>query len=245
MKKVSVFYFIVFSVLFFSLLACKSKHDSEHNHVRSDEPDDMKHFYKVYSGKFLPNSDVGRNNNSVFKYCSFNDSLRKYFDNTHNNLQLKLGSTVTIYQYVRDTTSKMDFDLNVLSSDTVIVIKNDLLSNNVEDTKNKIINTALGRGNMGCIPKFEENSSGNLFYYDQNAIRYLPLMRADHTKADKDSIIHYLTNYNFQISIENYKKIDSIFARNPLIEGGLQKNQNGIYLNIYHKIDTLLTIKKL
>ncbi len=240
MKKVNVWYYFMIPVLILSLGSCKPKND--HDHPGMDE---MKHYYKVYKGK-ITTEEVNRSEaDSIFNYITFNDTIRKYFKNDNNIEAFKKDLTIKVYQYVKDPKSRMNFDEKVLGLDTLIVIINDTLTNNVEDPRNKSGKTSVGRGNMGCIPKFEKNATGNLFYFEEDGKRYLPLMRADHLMADKDSIIHYLTNYNFPISLENYKKIDSILTKNHQIEGGIDRESGDIFLRIYHQKDTLLTIRKM
>ncbi len=235
MKKVGVFFFI--SLLMF-IISCKNK---EHVHSEAN----MKHFYKVFPGKIM-SEDLNRSNNdSIFNYVTFNDSIRRYFKNTNNILSFKIGSNVKVYQYIRDKSSKLSFDTHVLGSDTVIVINNDSVQNNSENGIIKATNSAVGRGNFGCIPKFEKNINDKLIYFEESGNRYIPLMRADHSLADPNLIVHYLTNYNFKISTQEYNKIDSILSIKPNIEGGLNRDSANIYLIIFNQADTLLTIKQL
>jgi len=240
MKKLSVLYYFMFAVLVFFFDSCKPKHDHDQHGM-----EEMKHFYKVFNGKINYEDATRSNADLIFNYITFNDSIRKYFKNDNNIEAFKKDLTIKVYQYVKDPKSRMNFDEKVLGLDTLIVIINDTLTNNVEDPRNKSGKTSVGRGNMGCIPKFEKNATGNLFYFEEDGKRYLPLMRADHLMADKDSIIHYLTNYNFPISLENYKKIDSILTKNHQIEGGIDRESGDIFLRIYHQKDTLLSIKKM
>ena len=109
MKKVSVLYYFMFAVLVFFFDSCKPKHDHDQNGM-----EEMKHFYKVFNGKINSEDATRSNADLIFNYITFNDSIRKYFKNTSNNLLFKLGSDVKVYQYVRDLKSNLDFDKNIL-----------------------------------------------------------------------------------------------------------------------------------
>ena len=220
-------YYFIISVLILAQSSCKSKHhhDQPRFHL-------MEHFYKFYKGKITA-EDLNRSKaDSIFNYITFNDTIRKYFKNYNNYERFKKDSYVKVYKYVRDPESKMNFDQVILGSDTIIVLINDTLTNHVENENDKNGKMPKGRGNMNCIPKFEQNTKNDLFFFEEKGSLYVPLMTADH-KTAKNEIVNFLTNYNFKISQDDYDVLNYIYKKEKLIEGGMDTIKNVVYLSIY------------
>jgi hypothetical protein len=228
MKKHWMFMLAVSAIVMF--LSCKKKH----NHINHHE---VEHYYGVYRDEISSSSRTNLPSDSIFKYVRFGISEVKYVINAKNE------------SYFNSDKDKDVYKVAIGEGDTIITPINATLKNNKYLSFGIVDNSKalVGRGNLGCIPKFEENGLGNVQYeQDQTNINnyIVPIYLAKHNPLPGDKIIRFLALENFKMKSLDYTTLNAHYQNNKDIEAGLDSivGSNQRKLSIYNGSNTLQEI---
>ena len=181
------------------------------------------HYYKVYTGKF----SVGNSGNDEFDSCTFGGEKMKYYKNSIAASQN--GKEIKVYY-------------KVIGIDTIIIPINPKISryHNPRESSPISPEEIVLKGDYGCIPNFISNGSENIHSFTEDNKEFINLNIALHDDINRDdSTVAVLRNHTFEISKNDFKKLDSTYKVNPYIQGGICKSAMTT-MQIYNELDSLL-----
>lgn len=236
MKKQWIVMLAISGIVMF--LSCKEKNATAEEKQKHPDHHEVKHYYGVYTENLSPTSRTDLPSGTLYTFTRYGNNEVKYFNNDINKKYFETDLKNAVYKIVTD------------KGDTLITPINDSLQNNKIVTRGKENNpkAALGRGSIGCIPKFEENNEGDILHEpSSNDHCIVPLYLAKHTPFPSDSILRILFLENFKMTLSDFGQLNEIYEGNKNIEAGLDSISNSALrrLNIFNGPgQSILTIEE-
>jgi hypothetical protein len=219
---------LILLYLFFSIAiiqtSCKEK-TKTHDHTQNENKEDKhlnhsehKHYYGYQMEKSTASNRTPRPDD-LFYYIKFGNSEEKYVKNSYNNAYFSIVNSPKVYKVYNGDIDSFITPINAS------LMNNKLISQAMVGTSVAV----LGKGDFGCIPKFEPNGLGQVTYTDDptnDDMVIVPLMVAYHKPFPADSIIKFLKIYNFKMLMTDYSLLNNLFVQNINIEAGLNTIQS-------------------